>query len=323
MTGEGTKENPYIVENVTDFCSITSSGETYYKLKNNIDFNDHPVYSGGIYTAGIISAPDAVVDLNGKFIKNIVYKQAVSGSPVIRLKEVSNGYIENFVIAHAGADAAGYGFWHTTFKNVSLNVELANGNLFFLAYHAGSAGYCSFENSVITIGGAQYSQVVGLSFNGMTFRKCCINFDDVEFKFYCFHTAITMLKSGTFNNSYFTGTIKLGNPEASASTNNTFYYNSNAGGVRGTFDNCYFAIRFASEFAKASMQFAGLPNDSVVLTTCFCDFEILKNSFEEFSDGKTFTNIASNKNVNFYPLSTTECKSVEKLRSIGFLAAEV
>jgi len=39
MTGTGTQTDPYVVENYTDFCSMTGGNAKYYKLSTDIDFS--------------------------------------------------------------------------------------------------------------------------------------------------------------------------------------------------------------------------------------------------------------------------------------------
>ncbi len=65
MTGLGTQQDPYIIENWTDFFNITDSS-CYYKLGCNLDAND---YNNGVWTACTLSC--AELDGNGHIVRNI------------------------------------------------------------------------------------------------------------------------------------------------------------------------------------------------------------------------------------------------------------
>ena len=70
MTGTGTQIDPYLVEDVYDFCKMSGA---YYKLVNDIDFNDHTTYKYGVTSQIIGGSGNAIyLDGDGHEVRNIV-----------------------------------------------------------------------------------------------------------------------------------------------------------------------------------------------------------------------------------------------------------
>ena len=214
MTGTGTQADPYIITTIYDFCSISNGTSDanlkYYKLGNDIDFNDHNVYKMGVSATRIINAPYTVLDEDGHKIRNFVLFRYAMNQAVFVLKEWRNCITQNFMIQNLPED---YNAWlfgqRCTFTNSSINITLNNSNPMAL-FMSGA----NFNNSVLSLTGT----VERTGFPGV-YTENTVNFDhswlhlDVKTKFWKKEVTlgdynnVALRIQGNLNYSYVTGKI--------------------------------------------------------------------------------------------------------------------
>lgn len=115
MTGTGTQENPYIVENANEFNSVCQNANVYIKLANDIEFCGE---NGMKYFVTVLF-DNLHVDLNGYAMKKI---RVTAGDSVLRSKN-GRASIRNGVITDIFAESARTLFDYTDFQNVSIGIN--------------------------------------------------------------------------------------------------------------------------------------------------------------------------------------------------------
>lgn len=163
MNGSGTKENPYEIVTIYDFCSIqngTESTPLYYKLMNSVDFNDHSTYKLGYDGSSyrVVDAPNTILDGNGYKIRNLVVFGYSRNRAIFTLKEVRNCIFQNFMIQNLPDEYNGWLFKISRFEKSSVNITLnkSNAEILFITN-------TTFYNSVLSITGtAERTGISGL-----------------------------------------------------------------------------------------------------------------------------------------------------------------
>lgn len=235
MMGNGTETDPYIIEDVYDFCAITNgdSGQTYYKLVNNIDFNNHSEYKRGI-SANIINAQQSVIDGNGKSIRNIV----ALDKGIIYAKKIVNTVFENLCIINISAYNP---VISSSFDNCNFGVLLKNSFICTVSYN------CTFSRCTINLSG----DVKSLNFAGK-FVETHINFSNLK------STQMGILFTNAIR-SYLTGKIIYSGSEAYVL------------GGSITMDSSYFAIEIQGVIKKDAIS----SNTIASSNGSFFDYELL------------------------------------------------
>ena len=172
MTGSGTETDPYIIEDVYDFCAITSGADdTYYKLEENVDFNYHDTYRFGI-SKTIVNAPHAIVNLNNHYVANVVLESETNSGVVFTFKSISNGKIINHYVSD---NKVGSSIYECEFSNVAVFVYLQEAN--FRGGFISLATTNKFTGSTIAIAGL-VSTSLRLDL-GSDMEYCHVHFSDL------------------------------------------------------------------------------------------------------------------------------------------------
>lgn len=291
MTGTGTQIDPYLVEDVYDFCAINDSGAysgNYFKLTVDIDFNSHATYKYGISTI-LFNRDKICLDGDSHEIRNMILTGTTSK---LIAKEFSNISFVNIILNAIQSSAVQ--IRATTFNNCQFGYYCGNSSLgcIFSIPAAGTFNDCTFN-----ISGSTYDNAMNCVLN-----RCHIHFNN----FICslsnessiFRNDSTVSSSKvTFNNTYMTGKIT-----ASGRNFQYIFY----GYESMTFNNSYIACEIINATDTAKYIAAGQAN---MQSTCFID--------------KTLAQISTNHPQGWYLLTTEQCKNNAYLQSIGFQAFAV
>lgn len=289
LFGTGTESDPYIVEDVYDFCAIKNDDDkdiTYYQLGKSLDFNDHDVYKNGFKGGVVVNANKSVLDGNGKEIRNIVgYNNSVGSYDVLfTLKEINNCKFANtisFITTRV--------LFLSEFKRCSFFFMISNASLGNL-FRGDSTGNCKFTECTLTFSGNSGA----MDFSRNVFARCKIVFKDFSAKLTSGYNSVHLITNGNFDHTYFLGKIDVVN-SSNTSRRNIF---------NGTISNVYFAVEADLSGGSESTQESYVCNGSV-LASSFADKDLLP-----------YLN-AKNSGGGYY-LTTENCKTTSELIKIGF-----
>lgn len=232
VLGTGTKDDPFIVEDILDFCAIGKgiSSNTYYKIDNKVnelDFNDHPIYQNGFDNVVVVNSTYAFLDGNNKTLRNAVMN-ASCYSLVFTMNEINNLNFKNIIISKPkSSSGTTIGLFSSQFTKCSFGIKLNQGDLEYLTGTTGnsttSLHYRTFNNCTLNIGGSPWNGTpytnttsdMGLNFisgdegKGMIFNRCHIHFDDINTHAHnpSNSYAAVPVNGGTFKYCFFDGTI--------------------------------------------------------------------------------------------------------------------
>lgn len=291
MRGRGTEDNPYLVEDVYDFCAIKNDADketTYYQLVNNIDFNDHSKYKNGITEKDIIYANASIIDGNGKSIRNIVWYNAggVFGDTSFICKKMINCNFENLVISTGNNTNSAF---ETKFEKCSFYILCQNAT--FINAFCDNLSCCSFNDCTLNISGVS---VETMSFSNTPFNRCYINFDN-------YTTPITgssgswyrILNLVNFDHVYLTGSLHCSNADG---------WGLLILDNRELFKNCYYCVKTTT----INKTLPVCSSDGAVDAVSFYNKDLIHTTMEK--EGA----------ANFYALTDEQCKDPAYLASIGF-----
>lgn len=287
MTGKGTEAEPYIVKDVYDFCAIKNDEDketTYYRLVNNIDFNNHPAYKNGITKSDIINASKSVLDGNGKSIRNIVYYDATGVSfKVFALKKIHNCNFENLV--NACNKSTPMLFSSEFIERCSFYILNQNG--YFYSLFLTSFIDCTLNIAGVTPGDFDISRI--------NLTRCHINFDDATFSANNIESGSCVIGNALMlDHVYFTGKLNITNNQHSGLNL----------AAAGTFKNVYYSVDTSWTYASGYTPFFNLyPAEAI----SFCNKDLLNQGLAQVNGG-----------TNFYALTDQQCKDPAYLASIGF-----
>lgn len=287
MTGSGTQIDPYLVEDVYDFLAIDSQYHNpYYKLVNDIDFNDHETYKYGISTT--LFSGETYVDGDGHEIRNMILTGTDSK---IIAKEIRNVSFSNIILNTIQKGAVGQ-IKASTFNNCQFGYYSSNSNLACIF----SIGFGTFNDCTFNIGGSTYIHTM----MNCTFNRCHIHFNNF------IHTSnassiISCDENSSsskvvFNNTYITGEIDVKNGRY---TTYIFYGDTS----KVTLNNSYFACKITTNYDYISI----MSNTAKMSSTCFADKTLISKVKTDYTYG-------------WYLLTTEQCKNNAYLQSIGFQA---
>lgn len=293
MTGAGTQTDPYICEDVFDFCNIGKYNGTsdidlkYVKQVNDIDFNDHSIYKNGVVgNVALIVAPYVVYYGNSNSVRNLVFKDAdfhqIYDYGSITFNKIYNTKFENVVLINCSCDNTSSRSW------IEANGEIKNCSFGILAQSPrdfASTIPINCTDCTININGVFSNE---LSFSNKKIIRTHLNLN-VE----CGgneNNSTEFFSGLNIENCYFTGRIKKTNGYGYT----LFAYS--------TIKSSYFAM----QFERGTDHQVNFQRTSVsVPSMSFVDKEL--GGFD--TPNKT--------NMKF--LTTEQCKSIEYLQSIGFL----
>lgn len=287
MTGSGTVSDPYLVADVYDFCSMNSG---YYKLINDIDFNDHSTYKYGVTDGYIIGGNGAAIylDGDGHEVRNIVCSNDRKKLS-FNNGSVSNTNFANIIINSIGTSGSAQIYARGGFINCNFGYYLIN-SAFVTIFGNNDDDLIRFTNCTFNIAGKMYPEGSGFS---SYFNMCHINFN--EFNADSGDLFFPKSSGCGFNNSYITGLIK--------SSNMTYlFYNSKYNPI---VRNSYIAV---DNGTIRYIIYTPLSDQSKILS-CFIDKTLMPN--------------ITNPPINVYLLTSEQFKDNNYLNSIGFLAIPV
>lgn len=285
MTGSGTKENPYIIENFNDLLNISGGSGTYYLLGTDIDINDTS-YAAQWST---ITINCSHFDGGNHTIKNIFLNNSSTSTlkSIFKFADKQVTYFKNINLENIYIN----GGKSTIFSNISsYNVYFSGINLSFtsnisfnsatdLYFIVQSGKEIFIENSSINCL-ARASMVLGL-FRG-TMTNCHINAD------------ITYTSSNNSSSTYLFSEKMLN----TAVFANISSQSSITTPPSGNMSNCYFVLPTLNHISRFTTS-------GNIYGTCFYDKDVAP------------TTTAFDSNI--YALSTENCKNTEYLKSIGFI----
>lgn len=287
MTGSGTQIDPYLVEDVYDFLAIDSMYHNpYYKLVNDIDFNDHETYKYGISTT--LFSGTTYVDGDGHEVRNMI----LSGtSSKITANEFRNISFSNIILNTIQKGAVGQ-IKASTFNNCRFGYYSSNSNLACIF----SIGFGTFNDCTFNIAGSTYIHTM----MNCTFNRCHIHFNNF------IHTsnASSIINCDenvssskvVFNNTYITGEIDIKNGNYT-----TYIFYGNASKV--TLNNSYVACKITTNYDYIRI----MSNTANMTSTCFADKTLISK-------------VKTDNTYGWYLLTTEQCKNNTYLQSIGFQA---
>ena len=287
MTGSGTQIDPYLVEDVYDFLAIDSQYHNpYYKLVNDIDFNDHETYKYGISTT--LFSGGTYIDGDGHEIRNMILTGTDSK---IIAKEIRNVSFSNIILNTIQKGAVGQ-IKASTFNNCRFGYYSSNSNLACIF----SIGFGTFNDCTFNIAGSTYIHTM----MNCTFNRCHIHFNNfihksnASFIISCDENVSS--SKVVFNNTYITGEIDVKNGPY---TNYIFYGETS----KVTLNNSYVACKITTNYDYIRI----MSNTANMTSTCFAD--------------KTLISKVKTDNIyGWYLLTTEQCKNNAYLQSIGFQA---
>ena len=287
MTGTGTQIDPYLVEDVYDFLAIDSAYHNpYYKLVNDIDFNDHETYKYGISTT--LFSGETYVDGDGHEVRNMI----LSGtSSKITAKEFKNISFSNIILNTIQKGAVGQ-IKASTFNNCRFGYYSSNSNLACIF----SIGFGTFNDCTFNIAGSTYIHTM----MNCTFNRCHIHFNNfihtsnASFIISCDENVSS--SKVVFNNTYITGEIDVKNGNY---TTNIFYGATD----KVTLNNSYFACKITTNYDHIYI----MSNTASMTSTCFADKTLISK-------------VKTDNTYRWYLLTTEQCKNNAYLQSIGFQA---
>ena len=287
MTGSGTQIDPYLVEDVYDFLAIDSAYHNpYYKLVNDIDFNDHETYKYGISTT--LFSGETYVDGDGHEVRNMILSGA---SSKITANEFRNISFSNIILNTIQKGAAGQ-IKASTFNNCQFGYYSSNSNLACIF----SIGFGTFNDCTFNIAGSTYMHTM----MNCTFNRCHIHFNNfihtsnASYIFGCDENVSS--SKVVFNNTYITGEIDIKNGPY---TTNIFYGATD----KVTLNNSYFACKITTNYDHIYI----MSNTASMTSTCFADKTLISKVKTDYTYGWRL-------------LTTEQCKNNAYLQSIGFQA---
>lgn len=293
LWGTGTESDPYLVEDVFDFCAIKNDADketTYYQLRNNIEFNDHPIYKNGITGVNnIVNADKSVLDGNGKSIRNIVYYKALqTNTYIFTLKEIHNCNFENLV--NVCSETSQRLFRVYNFNYCSFYILFQNSNFVAWAFSP------TFTNCTFNFAGVAST---GMTLNGYTFLRCHINFDN----FTCptagsYHGGWNIFLNPNFDHVYCTGKIHF---TGISSVADIFIHTPSgyASQYDGIIKNMYWCVETSDNASGATFR---TQNANAV----------------SFINKNLISRQSIYGGTNFYALTDEQAKDPAYLASIGF-----
>lgn len=293
--GGGTSSNPYLIEDVYDFCKMKDYSSSYYfKLVNDIDFNDHETYKNGITVSLVPSNPN--LNGNNRTVKNMLVRSTLSN--IININ-ASNVNFENVYIMDNPNDNS-YSVFSGNYNNCRFYITYINSYISYaLSYSV------KFTNCAITLTGKAKGvfRIPYLFESHLHFKNLSLqgeygvsDSNAVTYPFYIYQN---------IKRSYITGDISV---KIGYSSDYVIYPTRYSGGSV-IVDLSYFAVKINKEDRAT---FANYVSDSKIscLNGSFIDYELA--GYETKPNGS-----------GLQALTTAECKDVDALNAVGFLCVKV
>lgn len=299
----GTTTNKYVIEDVFDLCTTSTSGGSsnpYFEMVADVDFNDHPDYKFGVNKIIFGGGQNGYFYLegNGHRIRNLVIKN--STATIFNVDSISNVRFENLVLIGTTSGA----LCRRLSGNVGVESVCDATSVSIGCYIFDSASTVIFDNNTKKVMWNNCSfNIKGKTTDGCnldggsgshttTYTNCHINIDITTSSATCIST-----KNMIFDNSYITGIIKT------TDESNVFGFNGNG----STLKNSYFAVSIIADDA-IDVQ---VNPWAIVSSVSFVDVDLLPDKFVEHGID------------NLYYLTTEQATDPDYLLSIGFPVVSV
>lgn len=282
MTGTGTADDPYVVDNIADFRSACLKNDVYIELSSDIDCNDNETMSDNFNALSIYCRK---IDGKGYSIRNIYTAIDRNKSAFEFMSGRITGGIYNLNFENVFFNSTSCSFIDSLknssvkFYNCNFSGIINTSNSYAFCNNIISAEKCTFNFKVISSGS------LGVIFSRLKAESC-----EFRLKMYSIrrHTSTSGTIASQADNSYVVGSWDF--QEEDTSTSKTaLFTNSNHSYVAMSIKNAGTNILFS---ASSDLM-------------CFYDNDLLDNS--EISEQN-----------NIYALTTEQCKNRDYLNSIGF-----
>lgn len=310
MNGTGTQENPYIIMTADDLYSMEDYGgsEIYFSLGADIDFNNTP------YAENFVPIPIncKMFSGNGHVIRNINYSTPESNASMF----IVSG--ENIIIDSLKTE----------------NIRLVGKNVFLFG---NSGGICNISLKHCTL---LMNDMIILSPSPVSVtNRCCILHENnikISAEYCTFAVRMQSEKSYPFfaidnvsccqtkaelyiNSSANSGNAYTAFVSDSVISDSYFFIKIKIPETEdsGTFDFSSNNSKFNSSYlvCEPSAEMTAINWNGDIRSTCFYDNTLIRKNNSNI-------HVRNNLNsVNFYALTTEQCKNPVYLRSIGFNCA--
>lgn len=195
----GNETNQWCIEDVYDFLTLraTASDRTYYKLINDINFNDHPTYKYGFYEESITGNSNSNIYLDGAGhnIYNAIFYNYTSITPWFYIGKFENTNFVNMILINCTSSSE---IISGPLYNCNFGVFLSNSSIVKLFYN-NTKQDCTFN--------IEGKSLEGIYLARCTLNRCHINVD-IETSNQYLISASSFPYQYTLSNSYITGKIK-------------------------------------------------------------------------------------------------------------------
>jgi len=288
-TGDsGSETNRYVIEDVYDFVAIgTTTTYKHYRLVNDIDMRDHPVYKNGFDKAKMVHDAYGTFDGDGHLIKNIVLNNYtgsnISNVAFMYFGDICNVDFINLVMINCDANcplicAWGGGDGLGRLRNCNFGIYVANCSGKSFPFTSSQTEDCCFNIK---------GRVTDSLYFSVNIKRTHLNLDIIESHSYALNGSNTI----TFTNCYITGKIKN---SGTIGTNNGIFVPK--------FSNSYIAVEYEGDSHYSGIKITG---------TGFIDKELwCKNGFTGLSESPGSGYVT--------PITTAQAQDADYLNSIGF-----
>lgn len=282
----GTSPNPYAVEDVYDLDAMAcgmSGGTTYYRLVNDIDFNNHATYRFGI-NDGFIGGPYGTCNVCGRKLNsnNDMYRirNTIFSGGIFKLCDFTDVILSNIIV---NPDTTSSIFNSCKFKNCAVGI--------FANKVVGAAIMPSAYEHIDTSFNIKGTITSALYTYSKTFTRCRINLDNLN-------VGGALFDAGTFNNSYVTGSVT---PTGSS------------------LDMFCSTVSWTDSYAAIGVNCDSSVTVNVIPTTASANF-IGANFIDKglLPDGANLREVS-----NLHYLTTEQATDPDYLNSIGFVVSSV
>lgn len=283
MTGTGTADDPYVVDNIADFRSACLKSDVYIELSSDIDCNDNETTSDNFNTLSIYCHK---IDGKSYSIRNIYTAIDRNKSAFEFMSGRITGGIYNLNFENVFFNSTSCSFIDSLknssvkFYNCNFSGIINTSNSYAFCNNIISAEKCTFNFKVIS------SRSLGVVFS-------CLKAESCEFRLKMYSIKRCTSTSGTIasqaDNSYVVGSWDFQEEDTSTSKTTLFTYSNHS----------YVAMSMKNAGTNIFFSTSSDP------LTCFYDNDLLENS--EISEQN-----------NIYALTTEQCKNRDYLNSIGF-----
>lgn len=205
MNGLGTEVSPYVITKYSELIDAWSAAG-YYKLANDIDAKDEPVWNN-------VESYFTDIDLNGKLINNI---KIASG--LCLLRSMANQVIRNGRIVNINGENVGAVIDNTekkiTLQNVAMSANIAGGTWTHGLFDTAAKSNIGFYTCSVNIKARSRYGLFGFTDDDATFH---VNFTDSQIKVDydvlggstpSTSTYAKYMLGGNYYNSFLTGKVK-------------------------------------------------------------------------------------------------------------------